>query len=241
MKNPPQQLHHDPVLLERVLDVLAPNKGETYLDLTAGYGGHAQEVITAIGGAQKATLVDRDVMAIEALQPYGEAGATLVHNDFATAAANLVAEGRHYDMILVDLGVSSPQLDIATRGFSIRFDAPLDMRMDQNDGETVAQLLQRMSEQELANAIYQYGEERRSRGIARAIKNAMPIETTFQLRDAIYSAVPPKIRMDAAKRTFQALRIVVNQELQQVEHMLNHVVDLLTPGGRVAVISFHSL
>lgn len=253
---PPQQLHssslpagkgettiHIPVLLEDTVRLLRPQKGETYLDLTAGYGGHARVVMETIG-ADHATLVDRDQQAIDALQPFGEQGAKLVKSDFAGFAEAAAAAGEQYDMVLVDLGVSSPQLDMAERGFSIQRDGPLDMRMDTDAAHTAADLVNRMSERDLARIIGRYGEERQARAktIARAIRLNRPFRTTRQLADVIlhthrggYQKTHP------ATRTFQALRIVLNQELDQLERLLAVAAQVLRPGGRIAIISFHSL
>jgi len=238
---PPQQLQHAPVLLEDVVKLLSPEKGETYLDLTAGYGGHAKVVIDRVGTASLATLVDRDDMAIKALSPFALAGARLLHTDFASAAKQLSQEGKQFDMILADLGVSSPQFDIPERGFSLRTLGPLDMRMDQRQSVTAMQLVNELPEQELARVIRRYGEEPQARRIVTAIAEARPLESTIALRDVISRAVGGHKAKDASARTFQALRIAVNQELTQLEVLLNLLPDLLRPGGRVAIISFHSL
>ncbi|HEX6462037.1 MAG TPA: 16S rRNA (cytosine(1402)-N(4))-methyltransferase RsmH [Candidatus Saccharimonadales bacterium] len=241
-KKPPQQLqlHHEPVLLSDVLQLLAPKKGETYLDLTAGYGGHARAVIDRVGKASLATLVDRDEMAIDALKPFKDAGAKLLHTDFVSATAMLRAAGRQFDMILADLGVSSPQFDIASRGFSIRMTGPLDMRMDRRQEQTAATLLNEASAEELADIIRTFGEEPKAKRIAKSIIEHRPLRTTTELRDVI-SQVVKKNSLDAAVRTFQALRIRINGELEQVRQLTTLLPDLLTPGGRVAIISFHSL
>ena len=252
---PPQQLHsfspnggdettiHQPVLLEDTVRLLSPQKGETYLDLTAGYGGHAQRIIDVIG-AQQATLVDRDQRAIAHLEPFRAEGARLVQRDFATAAHDFVEAQEQFDMVLVDLGVSSPQLDIAERGFSIVRDGPLDMRMDETASLTAGEIVNRASESELARIIETYGEERRSRArtIAHAIRLNRPIRTTAELAAVIVKTHRgPHQRVHPATRTFQALRIVVNDELGQLERLLADINRLLRPGSRVAIISFHSL
>lgn len=240
--NTPQQLHQ-PVLLERTLDLLAPKKGESYLDLTAGYGGHARAVIGAIGDAHLATLVDRDDFAIQNLEALQEAGARVLKKDYATAAAELKRAGETFDMILIDLGVSSPQLDIAERGFSFMHDGPLDMRMDQQSGVTAADICNKASEDELVRFLRDYGEEPKAHKIARAIMHNRPLTTTTQLADVILNDVfnGRRGKTHPATRTFQALRIAVNQELQQLAETLELLPDLLKPGGRVAIISFHSL
>lgn len=240
--NTPQQLHQ-PVLLERTLDLLAPKKGESYLDLTAGYGGHARLVIDAIGDAHLATLVDRDDFAIRNLKALQEAGARVLKSDYAAAAKNLVGAGESFDMILIDLGVSSPQLDIAERGFSFMQDGPLDMRMDQQGDVTAADICNKASEDELVRFIRDYGEEPKAHKIARAIMHNRPLRTTLQLADVILNDVfhGHRGKTHPATRTFQGLRIAVNQELQQLDETLKLIPDLLKPGGRVAIISFHSL
>lgn len=257
MRKPPQQLQrnpdeshsdsprlHLPVLLEQVIEVLQPVRGETYLDLTAGYGGHASAVIAAIGDAKAATLVDRDSNAIRELQELQAQGAQLLHTDFASAAKQLAQAGKSYDMILVDLGVSSPQLDRAERGFSFRHDGPLDMRMDRREPISASDIVNRYPADEIFRIIQRYGEEPfgKARRIAQAIVEARPIGTTNQLASIIERAYRgPRSKTHPATRTFQALRIAVNRELEQVEQMLALVPDLLNPGGRVAIISFHSL
>lgn len=255
MKNiPPQQLHsssssedettiHIPVLLEDTIKLLAPQAGESYLDLTAGYGGHASRIINVIG-ADKATLVDRDQRAIDHLKTFEDQGASLVKSDFAAYAESASAAGTQYDMVLVDLGVSSPQLDEAERGFSIQRDGPLDMRMDASEAISASDLVNRASEKELSRIIETYGEERKSRAnaIAYAIRTNRPIRTTSHLAQVVLSTHRgPHQKVHPATRTFQAIRIVVNKELEQVERLLTVLPKLLRPGGRVAIISFHSL
>lgn len=240
---PPQQLH-TPVLLESVVEQLAPTTGESYLDLTAGFGGHARAILARTQAPEKAVLVDRDQMAIDALRPLKDLGATVIHDDYANVAEEVAKQGRRFNMILVDLGVSSPQLDRADRGFSLKRDGPLDMRMDQRQRRTANDLVNRTSRDELAELIERYGEEPRSRAfkIAKAIIDARPVRTTQELADVIlrthhgaYQKTHP------ATRTFQAIRIAINDELGQLERLLNVVPDLLEKEGRIAIISFHSL
>lgn len=240
-KTPPQQLHQ-PVLFGQTIEILAPKKGETYLDLTAGYGGHAQEIIKRIGVADKATLVDRDDFAIAHLQDLASLGARVLKRDYATAARELSQAGEQFDMILVDLGVSSPQLDNPERGFSIVRPGQLDMRMDQGQQQTAADLVNSASEEYLASIIRDYGEEPKARAIAREIIRARPLQTTDELAavvKTIYRSV--RTRVHPATRTFQAIRIALNDELGQLERTLPLLPQLLRPGGRVAIISFHSL
>jgi 16S rRNA (cytosine1402-N4)-methyltransferase len=250
MKNTPQQLHI-PVLLDAVLDLLNPKSGERYLDLTAGYGGHGKVVIARIGKASLATLVDRDNFAIEQLKDLGRDGARLIHSDFLAAAEKLVKSGEQFDMILLDLGVSSPQFDMAERGFSFAKDAPLDMRMDRNQSLTAAEIVNRWPEKQLNKIFVQYGEEtpRLAAKFAREIvwqRKKKPFTTTTELAELVRIETG---RADGGKyhkthpatKVFQALRIVVNDELGQLERTLPLLPQLLNPGGRLAVISFHSL
>lgn len=241
----PQQLHI-PVLLDATLDLLHPAAGERYLDLTAGYGGHAKAVIARIGSANLATLVDRDEFAISQLESLSQQGARLIHSDFLQSSQKLVSEDRQFDMILLDLGVSSPQLDKAERGFSFRLEADLDMRMDQSQDLTAADIVNHYSEKELSQIIHTYGEEppTRAHRIARAIvtrRSSQPITTTIELADIIAQVLPRRGKIHPATRTFQALRIETNDELGQIERTLPLLIKLLAPGGRLAIISFHSL
>lgn len=233
--------HHTPVLLAQTMALLEPQKGESYFDGTAGFGGHAEAVISAIGGEAPVVLVDRDDVAIQALtQKFGER-AEIIHSDYLAAAEQMLEQGRQFDLILLDLGVSSPQLDQAERGFSFRLDADLDMRMDQSQSLTAAEIVNTWKQEDIANVLYEYGEERRSRAIARAIVAARPIQTTKQLADIIHKVMPKTGKIDSATRSFQAIRIAVNNELDQLAKSLPLLVQCLGAGGRVAVISFHSL
>lgn len=242
-KHTPQQLHA-PVLLDQVVELLAPQPGETYLDLTAGYGGHAHAIADRLGSFETVTLVDRDEHAIEQLKQFEQAGATLVHDDFAHYAESAATSGHSFDMVLVDFGVSSPQLDRAERGFSIQHPGPLDMRMDQRQKQSAYSLVNYLPERDLARIIVQYGEERprQAAQIAKAIVRSRPHHTTEDLAKAILSTHRgPRQKVHPATRTFQAIRIALNDELGQIERLLSHVTQLLKPGGRVAFISFHSL
>lgn len=242
-KDPPQQLHI-PVLLNKVVELLAPRPGQTYLDLTAGYGGHATAVAEILGGFDTVTLVDRDENAIRELRKFEEQGARLVHEDFAAFAARSIELDEQYDMVLVDFGVSSPQLDKAERGFSFANPGPLDMRMDSRQQRTARSVLNNASEKELASIIVMYGEERPSKAaqIARAIVRARPLNTTEDLAQAVLSTHRgPRQKVHPATRTFQALRIALNDELGQIERLLGTLTRLVAPGGRIAFISFHSL
>ncbi len=234
--------HHTPVLLAQTMALLNPKEGESYLDGTAGFGGHAESVINAIGDEASVVLVDRDQTAIDALEEKFGKRVTLLHTDYVEAAEQLLKDGRQFDLILLDVGVSSPQLDQAERGFSFRSDADLDMRMDQSQSLTAAEIVNTWKQEDLANVIYEYGEERRSRAVARAIVAARPIESTKQLAEVVRSVVHKGAsKIDPATRTFQAIRIAVNNELDQLAKSLPLLVQLLSEGGRLAVISFHSL
>lgn len=240
-EHPPQ---HVPVLLDKTLELLHPKKGESYLDLTAGYGGHASAILEKTNNFDASVLVDRDENAIRELQSLADKGATLLHQDFLSAARELCAAGKIFDMILVDLGVSSPQLDKAERGFSFNNSGPLDMRMDSRQELTAKKLVNSASEQELVRIICEYGEEPYShaRRIAEAIVQARPLETTGELSAAIERSYKgPRKKIHPATRTFQALRIHINDELTQVAELLPLLANLLAKDGRVGIISFHSL
>lgn len=232
---------HIPVVHDDVLRLLDPQPGETYFDGTVGYGGHATSVMERIGEHGKAILVDRDPHAIHYLSERFKRNVHLVHSDYLSAAMDLLDKREQVDMILLDLGVSSPQLDQAERGFSFRHNGPLDMRMDQSQAETAADIVNHTDERRIADLIYRYGEERKSRRIAAAIVSQRPFTTTSQLADAVAGAIGYHEDIHPATRTFQALRIAVNDELGQLQSALPKLVDLLRPGGRIAVISFHSL
>ena len=242
--HPPQTALHVPVLLDETLRLLDPKPGESYLDLTAGYGGHASPMIDRTQNPSEAVLVDRDENAVNHLQALKDKGTTILHTDFAQAARQLSEEAKKFDIVLVDLGVSSPQLDRAERGFSFLSEGPLDMRMDPSASKTAADIVNRSSTDTLYRIITQYGEERSgfAHRIVKAITRARPITTTKQLADLILNEHRGKWqRTHPATRTFQALRIATNDELAQVEAMLPLLPRLLTQGGRVGIISFHSL
>lgn len=240
MEQTNQNQRHVPVLVREVLGCLAPRSGESYLDLTAGYGGHAAEILARTRRRSSATLVDRDAEAIAVLRATFH-GAEILHQDFFGASQRLDSEKRHYDMILADLGVSSPHLQNAGRGFTFAADAPLDMRMDQSQDQTAADVVNTYSEAKLADVLRDYGEEPKARTIARLIVQARPLHNTGDLAKIASRAWPGHSRVHPATRTFQALRIAVNDELNQIAQSLPIWVRLLNPGGRIAVISFHSL
>ena len=235
---------HVPVLLDATLRELAPKAGESYLDLTAGYAGHASAVLELTQNDKESVLVDRDEYAIAHLQHLQDRGVRLMHTDFASAARQLVEEGRQFNLILIDLGVSSPQLDQGERGFSFSRNGPLDMRMDRSSGFTASELINQTTVQELATVIHEYGEEpyMQAKRLAEVIVTNRPYRDTESLASLIkqhYRGRTGKIH--TATRTFQALRIAVNDELGQVKAVLPLLPKLLQPGGRVGVISFHSL
>ncbi len=232
---------HRPVLLNAVMELLDPKPGERYMDLTAGYGGHARAVMEQTGYSADHVLVDRDAEAVTYLKTHSATeGVTVSHNDYETVLRELNDE-EGFDLVLLDLGVSSPQLDNAERGFGFSNEGPLDMRMDQTRGITAAELLERLQERDIADILWRYGEERQSRAIAREIVRNRPIESTARLADIVARAYKGKSRIHPATRTFQALRIAVNDELGQLERSLPEVESVLRPDGRMAVISFHSL
>jgi 16S rRNA (cytosine1402-N4)-methyltransferase len=253
-------LEHVPVLLDEVRELLQPQRGGTFVDCTVGLGGHARMLLEH--GATRLIGIDRDTEALAlaraALETFGDRVA-LVHADYRDLDAVLDAQGvKEVAGVLADLGVSSMQLDREGRGFSFRRDEPLDMRMDRSQGETAAELIDRVDEKTLADAIYRFGEERRSRQVARAIVTARqqaPIETTGRLAEIVRRAVAargrgprrgsrgavPWQRIDPATRTFQALRIWVNRELDGLDSFIGRAAARLQPAGRLAVISFHSL
>lgn len=234
---------HVPVLLEAVCEVLKPSLGESYLDLTAGYGGHARRILRETDNTLGSVLVDRDDVAVQAVRDIVQQGATLYQTDFVSAAKDLVNAGKQFDMILADLGVSSPQLDRGERGFSFQTEGPLDMRMDQRQERTAADVVNYYSRDRLIDIITRYGEEPRAvaRRIADEMIAARPFQTTTGLAAAVKKAYRQRVKHHPATRTFQALRIEVNQELRLVEELLPLLPRLLKQGGRVAIISFHSL
>jgi 16S rRNA (cytosine1402-N4)-methyltransferase len=239
---------HEPVMVAEVLDLLQPSRGGLFVDCTAGLGGHARAVLDA--GATRLIGLDRDrsalALAREALAAFGDR-VELVHADYREL--DRVLDERAIEGaagILADLGVSSMQFDADGRGFSFRRDEPLDMRMDQSRGPSVADLLRDVDETELADVIYRFGEERASRRVARAIVNARresPIDTTGRLAALVRRAVPHRghQRIDPATRTFQALRIWVNRELDGLDAFLAGAARRLLANARLAVITFHSL
>jgi 16S rRNA (cytosine1402-N4)-methyltransferase len=235
-------------MVAEVLEYLAPSRGGVFVDCTVGLAGHARALLDA--GASRLLGLDRDPAALaisrEALNTYGDR-VELVHSDYRALPTVLDERGLDaVDGVLADLGVSSMQLDSPGRGFSFRRDEPLDMRMDTSTGATAAEMLAAVDERTLADVIYEFGEERYARRIARAIVEegrSRRIETTGRLADVVRRAMPRKgySRIDPATRTFQALRIWVNRELDGLDEFVMTASRRLKPGGRMAIITFHSL
>jgi 16S rRNA (cytosine1402-N4)-methyltransferase len=245
----PQQ--HVPVLLEESLEYLNVRPGGVIVDATLGLGGHSAAIARKLGATGKLIAFDRDAEAMAKAQARlatvaEELGSAMPQVQYVSRPFSQIAEEiepASLDGLLADFGVSSLQLDEAHRGFSFRADGPLDMRMDARSELTAQQVVNQADEEDLANLIYEFGEERRSRRIARALVRARPIETTAELARVI-SAVAPSMKGDKihpATRTFQALRIRVNDELGEIQSLLKSAGSLLKPGGRVVMISFHSL
>jgi len=246
----PTDSDHVPVLADEVVTALDPRPGETIVDATFGAGGHAELLASRLRGDGKLIAIDRD----PTVAPYFErfrratgAKTRLLHGEFSAVLQQLADNDVHADAVLLDLGVSSMQLDRPERGFSYAVDVPLDMRMDPSSDYSAGELVNEASEKELMRIFTTYGEERYARQIARAIvrrRGKQKLETTGELVDTIKSAIPAPARFGEghpAKRVFQALRIEVNDELGSLERALPAAIELLNPGGRLAVISFHSL
>jgi 16S rRNA (cytosine1402-N4)-methyltransferase len=249
------EVGHVPVLLKEAIDFLAVKRGGTYLDATVGLGGHSYEIARRLGAPGHLIGFDKDAAALERARAVlfdagsfesgrRDAGATqitLIHASFAEVGLRVAPAS--LDGMMADLGVSSLQLNDPARGFSFQAEGPLDMRMNPMSGETAEQVVNHIDERELADVIYEFGEERRSRRIARAIVRSRPIRTTKQLVEVISAAARSMKheRIHPATRTFQALRIFVNRELDDLKALLEAAPGVLKPGGRLVVISFHSL
>ena len=239
---------HVPVLLKEAIDFLAVKRGGTYLDATVGLGGHSYEIARRLGAPGHLIGFDKDPAALErarekllAVSESERPDVMLMHGSFAEVGERCAPAS--LDGLLADLGVSSLQLSDAARGFSFQAEGPLDMRMNPMSGETAEQVVNHIDERELADVIYEFGEERRSRRIARAIVRSRPIRTTTQLVEVVAAAARSMKheRIHPATRTFQALRIFVNRELDDLKALMEAASRLLEPGGRLVVISFHSL
>jgi 16S rRNA (cytosine1402-N4)-methyltransferase len=238
---------HLPVLAPELVALLDPQAGEFVVDCTFGGGGHARLVAEAIGPDGTLIAIDRDPAAAERFEEFADAAeceTRFLRADFADGLAELADEGLHPDCIYLDLGISSLQLDVAERGFSYAYDAPLDMRMDPESELSARDVVNQWPEERLASVIREFGDERHARSIAREIVARRPLETTAELVDAVRQSVPPAYRFGRghpAKRTFQAIRIAVNGELDSLDAALPRAWELLDVGGRFAAISFHSL
>ena len=239
--------YHNPVLLAEVLVWLNPQPGQCYIDGTAGGGGHSHALAERVGPEGRILAIDQDSDALEeCAKALKGLPVTLWRGNFAQLVqAQSETQTGPVNGILLDLGVSSHQLDTAERGFALRYAGPLDMRMDtDSDGETAAELLNRLPEVEIARILFEYGEETRSRRIAAEIVKARPLQTTEDLVDCLRRAMPFRTRpgeIHPATKTFQAVRIAVNAELEVLEQGLRAAVEVLTPGGRLAILSYHSL
>ena len=239
--------HHQSVMFTESIDALNIKKGGIYIDATFGRGGHTQGILDKLDKSGSVIAFDQDIHAVEfAKENFNDERLTVIHSAF-THMGEILNERNlsgKIDGILMDLGVSSPQLDNADRGFSFNSDGPLDMRMDQTSGISAAQWLENADAVEIANVIYEFGEERKSRHIASAIKRVQQdqaITTTLQLANIIAGVVRTKKNKHPATRSFQAIRIFINQELKQLAETLEQSVDLLAPEGRLSIISFHSI
>lgn len=233
---------HEPVLLQEVIAAMNPTSGERYLDTTAGYGGHARQMLAHSNNYSESILVDRDKAAIDYLHTeFANTGVKIVRNDFYSAAEQLVQAGEQFDLILADLGVSSLHLNMASRGFSFAATGPLDMRMDQRQDLTAEKIVNEWNAEQLEQILRNYGEEPKARRIANAIVAQRPIATTSELANIVARTTGRWSGKHPATRTFQAIRIAVNDELRLLERVMPLWIALLRPGGRLGIISFHSL
>ena len=238
---------HVPVLASELIALTGPRPGEVAVDCTFGAGGHARLVAERLAPGGELICLDRDPTAEERFAEFAHEApceTRFVRADFADALAGLAAEGIRADLVYMDLGISSLQLDAWERGFSYSYDAPLDMRMDPDQELSALEVVNEWPERRIADAIRDYGEERHARRVAREIVSRRPLRTTSQLVESIRAALPPEARFGRghpAKRTFQGIRIAVNGELEALDLALPAAWELLRPGGRLAAISFHSL
>lgn len=239
----PDRSVHAPVMLREVLDQLRPQPGGVFLDGCFGGGGHSRAIAEAVSPGGRVIACDRDPLAIARGETASAPQIELHCGNFADAAAEQFGLAATLDGILLDLGLSSDQLADDQRGFSFHSEGPLDLRFDPRDGQSAADLVNHCREADLADLIYRYGEERQSRRIARTIVESRPIGSAKQLADLVWRSTrhPSRPRIHPATRTFQALRIAVNDELGSLERALRDHPGLLRPGGRIAIISFHSL
>jgi 16S rRNA (cytosine1402-N4)-methyltransferase len=240
-KNQNKNNEHEPVLIDSVISYLDPQPADAYLDLTAGYGGHAAKILELTGNLTSSVLVDRDQHAVERLSERFHDQLTIRHQNFLEASQELQSDAMHFDIILADLGVSSPHLNEGTRGFAFRETGPLDMRMDQRQSLSADDIVNSYDQAALIDILVRFGEEPKARQIADLIIANRPLHETTALAALVSRAWPGHSRVHPATRTFQALRIAVNDELTLLAQSLPLWLELLTPGGRLAVISFHSL
>ena len=244
---PVKAAQHTAVFLHEAVDALVTDPAGTYVDGTFGRGGHSRRLLERLAPAGRLLALDRDPEAVAAAAEVNDARFSIHHANFAELPGVLAEMGiAQVDGVLLDLGVSSPQIDTPARGFSFRFDGPLDMRMDPSSGESAAEFLERADQRAIAEVIRDYGEERFAVSISKALvarrESGQPVRTTAQLAQLVAGAVRTReAGQDPATRTFQALRIFVNAELEALEQVLNDSIALLKPGGRLAVIAFHSL
>lgn len=238
---------HIPVLASELIDLVAPAAGETVVDCTFGAGGHARLVAERIGPDGHLIAIDRDPTATERFEAFAaavECSTRFIEGDFADGLELLADEGLAADVVIMDLGVSSPQIDTRERGFSYSYEAPLDMRMDPRQSLSAREIVNEWPEERLARVLFEFGEERHARNVAREIVRRRPLETTSELAEAIRAGMPPAARFGRghpAKRSFQAIRIAVNGELESIDAALPRAWGLLRRGGRLAAIAFHSL
>lgn len=233
---------HEPVLIQEVLEYVSPQKGEPFLDVTAGYGGHAEAILKLTQNYNDSVLVDRDQTAVSHLKTkFANRRVTIIHDDFYRAAELLANKGARFDIILADLGTSSPHLNTASRGFSFSKNGPLDMRMDRRQQLTAEIILNEWSAKELETILQKYGEEPHAHKIVKSIVASRPLKTTNDLAEAVTRVTAKWQGKHPATRTFQALRIAVNSELELLEKALPVWLALTQPGGRIGVITFHSL
>ncbi|MGZ5251716.1 MAG: 16S rRNA (cytosine(1402)-N(4))-methyltransferase RsmH [Caldimonas sp.] len=242
---------HVTVLLEEAVQALVTTPEGLYVDATFGRGGHARAILARLAPAGRLVAIDRDPEAVLSARDAPDLAAdprfTIIHTSFSQLPAALAAHGiAHVNGVLLDLGVSSPQIDDPARGFSFRFDGPLDMRMDPTRGESAAEFLARADERHIAEVIRDYGEDRfavqGAKGLVARRESGRPVRTTGELSEVVAGAVRTReAGQNPATRTFQALRIFINAELEELEHALSAALQLLLPGGRLVVISFHSL
>jgi 16S rRNA (cytosine1402-N4)-methyltransferase len=235
--------HHDPVLIKQIVEILSPQEGESYLDLTAGYGGHASAIISAGVNPKDAVLVDRDKFAVDHLKTKRLIrGSRIINDDYLKAVGTIADENQHFDVILLDLGISSPQLDNGDRGFSFQTEAKLDMRMDQRQELTAEFVINNFSEDKLVEILKLYGNEPKAKKIANLIIQNRPIKNTIDLANIVNQAYGGRwMKKHPATRTFQSIRIAVNDEINQLKKVLNLIPIISKSNTRVAIISFHSL